>query len=110
MIATEPGRIRLTFTREPVIRPADGGAQKFSDPVFQSSSVVASNGALQLTVNVASPVIANFSDGNKTITLAPVPAAESAEVKPPRRVRPRQPSRHNRLRRSRRRRPRSRRS
>ena len=69
MIATEPGRIRLTFTREPVIRPADGGAQKFSDPVIQSTSVVASNGALQLTVNVASPVIANFSDGNKTITL-----------------------------------------
>ena len=82
MIATEPGRIRLTFTREPVIRPADGGAQKFSDPVIQSTSVVASNGALQLTVNVASPVIANFSDGNKTITLAPVAAAENAQAKP----------------------------
>ena len=82
MIATEPGRIRLTFTREPVIRPADGGAQKFSDPVIQSTSVAASNGALQLTVNVASPVIANFSDGNKTITLAPLPAAENAQAKP----------------------------
>ncbi len=83
MIATEPGRIRLTFTREPVIRPADGGAEKFSDPVFQSSSIAASNGALQLTVNVASPVIANFSDGNKSITLTPLPVAASAEVKPP---------------------------
>ena len=83
MIATEQGRIRLTFTREPVVRPADGGAQKFSDPVFQSSSVAASNGALQLTVNVASPVTATFSDGGKTITISPLPAAESAEAKPP---------------------------
>ena len=83
MIATEPGRIRLTFTREPVIRPADGGAQKFSDPVFQSSSVAASNGALQLTVNVASPVMASFSDGGKTITISPLPPPASAEVKPP---------------------------
>jgi N-acetylmuramoyl-L-alanine amidase len=83
MIATEQGRIRLTFTREPVIRPADGGAQKFSDPVFQSSSVAASNGALQLTVNVASPVTATFSDGGKTITISPLPASESAEAKPP---------------------------
>ena len=82
MIATEPGRIRLTFTREPVIRPADGGAQKFSDPIIESTSVVASNGALQLTVNVASPLIANFSDGNKTITLVPVAAAENAQAKP----------------------------
>ncbi len=83
MIATEPGRIRLTFTREPVIRPADGGAQKFSDPVFQSSSVAASNGALQLTVNVASPVMASFSDGGKIITISPLPPPASAEVKPP---------------------------
>ncbi len=83
MIATEQGRIRLTFTREPLVRPADGGAQKFSDPVFQSSSVAASNGALQLTVNVANPVIATFSDGGKTITISPLPAAESAEAKPP---------------------------
>jgi N-acetylmuramoyl-L-alanine amidase len=83
MIATEPGRIRLTFTREPVIRPADGGAQKFSDPVFQSSSIAASNGALQLTVNVASPVMANFSDGGKTITISPLPPPASAEVKSP---------------------------
>jgi N-acetylmuramoyl-L-alanine amidase len=83
MIATEQGRIRLTFTREPVIRPADGGAQKFSDPVFQSSSIAASNGALQLTINVASPVMANFSDGGKTITISPLPPPESAEVKPP---------------------------
>ena len=82
MIATEPGRIRLTFTREPVIRPADGGAQKFSDPIIESTSVVASNGALQLTVNVASPVIANFSDGNKTITLSPVKAAENLQANP----------------------------
>ena len=35
-----------------------------------------------MTVNVASPVIANFSDGNKTITLAPVAAAENAQAKP----------------------------
>jgi N-acetylmuramoyl-L-alanine amidase len=83
MVATESGRIRLTFTREPVVRPADGGAQKFSDPVFQSSSVAASNGALQLTVNVASPVIANFSDGGKTITISPLPPPANAEVKPP---------------------------
>jgi N-acetylmuramoyl-L-alanine amidase len=83
MIATEPGRIRLTFTREPVIGPVDGGAQTFSDPVFQSSGVAASNGALQLTVNVAKPVIANFSDGNKTITLSPLPAPGTAEVKSP---------------------------
>jgi len=83
MIATEPGRIRLTFTREPVIRPPDGGAQTFSDPVFQSSSVAAANGALQLTVNVANPVTASFSDGNKTITLSPLSAPQLAEVKPP---------------------------
>lgn len=83
MIATEPGHIRLTFTREPVMPPAAGGEQKFSDPVFQSSSALAANGALQLTVYVARPVGAAFSDGGRTITISSLPSPPAAEKKAP---------------------------
>ena len=81
MIATEPGHMRLTFTREPVMRPTGGGEQKFSDTVFQSSAVSAASGALQLTVNVSTPVTAAFSNGGKTITISAV--SSPAQTQPP---------------------------
>ena len=82
-IATEAGRIRLSFTREPVIPPTTGVEQKFSDPLFQSSSISSLNGILQLTVNVTQPMTATFSDGGKTITIVSSPAPQVAEKSSP---------------------------
>ena len=82
-IATEAGRIRLSFVREPLIPPATGREQKFSDALFQSSSIASLNGVLQLTVNVTQPVMATFSDSGKTITIVPSPAPQMAEKSSP---------------------------
>ncbi len=82
MIATETGRIRLTFTREPVMPPA-AAEHKFSDPVFQSSSAVAANGTLQLTVNVSRPVMAAFSESGHTITISALAAPPAGEKSAP---------------------------
>jgi N-acetylmuramoyl-L-alanine amidase len=77
-IATEAGRIRLSFTREPLTTPPGGVEQKFSDPLFQSSSVSTAGGIVQLTVNVTQPVTAAFSDGGKTITIQALPPPPTA--------------------------------
>jgi N-acetylmuramoyl-L-alanine amidase len=75
-VATEPGRVHMTFSREPVVA---GGVnpQTFDDPAIRSATFVENNGAAELTIATAAPVLATFSDGNKTITLsaAPTPPA-----------------------------------
>jgi N-acetylmuramoyl-L-alanine amidase len=72
-IATEPGAVRLVFSREPVV--STGTDQLgLGGTVFSSANFAEENGAAQLTVHVTNPVIATFSDANRTITLSPVPA------------------------------------
>ena len=85
-IATEPGRLRMTFRREPVVSPA--ATLKFDDPTIPSASYSEANGAAELDVNSSAPVMASFSNDNKTITITaiaqtPVAAQNQPPIQPP---------------------------
>ncbi len=71
IIANEAGRVRLTFTKDPVTAPA--ASQKFADKLISSASFVEHNGAADLTIAATAPLLATFSDDNRTITLAAAP-------------------------------------
>jgi N-acetylmuramoyl-L-alanine amidase len=75
-IATEPGRVRMTFRREPLV--AASPSMKFDDAAIPSATFSESNGVAELDVSSTVPVIASFSNEGRTITIAPVPQQASA--------------------------------
>lgn len=83
-IATEPGRVRLTFRREPVV---SGGAANvpYADPLITGLSFSEHDGLTELDVTGTAPLMANFADGGRTIivTGAPAPAPPPQEAAPP---------------------------
>ncbi|MDP9269171.1 MAG: N-acetylmuramoyl-L-alanine amidase [Acidobacteriota bacterium] len=72
-ISTEPGRLKLVFTREAVVSTSE--SFKFDDPNITAANYSESGGAAELDVSGKVPLLASFSDGGKTITIAPAPAA-----------------------------------
>jgi N-acetylmuramoyl-L-alanine amidase len=86
-IDTEPGHVRLTFRREPVVA---AGADKvtYNDPPITGASFSEHDGIAELDITGTAPLMANFADGGKTIIvtgapLPPPPAAEQAPAPPP---------------------------
>jgi N-acetylmuramoyl-L-alanine amidase len=80
-IATETGRVHLTFSREPIL-VSGANPQAYDDPSIRSMTYAESNGAAELTISTATPSLVTFSDGGKTITIAATPPAQVAQ-KPP---------------------------
>ncbi len=78
-VATEPGRIRLTFAKEPVV--ANTPTPALGDNVFSALTYSESNGAAEIAVAATAPLQASFSDGGKTVTITsqPNPQATSAQ-------------------------------
>jgi len=70
-IATEPGHIRFTFRREPVISSADHEA--YTDPLITGASFSEHDGLAELDVTGTSSLMANFADGGKTIVVTGAP-------------------------------------
>ena len=79
MIATEPGKLRMVFTHEPIVPP---GSQTltFDSKTITSASYQEDNGAVEITVNGSVPLFASFSNDGRTITVtaAPQTAAQVA--------------------------------
>jgi len=71
-IATEPGRLRMTFTREPLVAPGTP-TLTFGDKAIPSATYAENNGVAELTVNGTVPLMASFSNDGRTITVAPTP-------------------------------------
>ena len=69
-VATEPGALRMTFSREPLVAPASP-TLTFGSKAIPSASLSESNGTAMLTVNSTIPVIATFGNDGRTITIAP---------------------------------------
>lgn len=80
-IATEPGRLRMSFRRDPVVSPVP--ALRFDDPVIPSATYSEANGIAELDINSTQPVMASFSNGNKTITITAIAQAGAAVPSPP---------------------------
>jgi N-acetylmuramoyl-L-alanine amidase len=78
MIATEPGALRMTFSREPVVAPASP-TLTFGNKTIPSAIFSESNGAAVVTVNAAIPVIASFSNDGRTVTISATSASAPSQ-------------------------------
>src|SRR5580693_7185144 len=78
MIATEPGALRMTFSREPVVAPASP-TLTFGNKTIPSAIYSEGNGTAVVTVNAAIPVIASFSNDGRTVTISATSASAAAQ-------------------------------
>jgi len=67
-VATEPGALRMTFSREPVVAPASP-TLTFGSKAMPSANYSENNGSAVLTVNATVPVMATFGNDGRTITV-----------------------------------------
>jgi N-acetylmuramoyl-L-alanine amidase len=70
-IDTEPGKVRLTFKREPVV--AQSEHIKYDDPLITGTIFTEHDGVAELEITGTAPLMANFADGGKTIILTAAP-------------------------------------
>ncbi len=91
VISTEPGRLKMTFARDPVVS-GTGNFQFADDKLISGAKYIESNGIAELIVQTNAPVLASFADEGKTIRIAAAPtpvaqatpsAAPSASATPP---------------------------
>ena len=68
-VSTEPGSLRMTFLREPLVSPASP-TLTFGSKAIPSATYSENNGAAVLTVNSTVPVMASFSNGGRTVVVA----------------------------------------
>jgi N-acetylmuramoyl-L-alanine amidase len=70
-IATEPGQLRMTFAREPLVHPSPS-TMSFENKSIPSLSYREADGVAELTLSSSVPLLARFSPDRKTITVGPV--------------------------------------
>jgi N-acetylmuramoyl-L-alanine amidase len=75
-VATEPGALRMTFSREPLVAPASP-TLTFGNRTIPSAIYSESNSAAVVTVNATIPVMATFSSDGRTITVSSTATAAS---------------------------------
>lgn len=80
-IATEPGHIRFTFHREPVIPAIDHVA--YTDSLITAANFSEHDGVGELDITGNAPLIANFADGRKTIVVTAAPQPPPPPAAPP---------------------------
>ena len=76
-IATEPGKLHMTFSHEPLVAPA-APTLTFGSKAIPSASYSETNGMAVVTVNSTIPVIASFGNDGRTVTISPSSAAAAA--------------------------------
>jgi N-acetylmuramoyl-L-alanine amidase len=70
-VATEPGKVRMVFSHDPVVAP---GSQTltFGSSAIPSASFQEANGEAELVITTMIPAMATFSNDGRTITVAPL--------------------------------------
>jgi N-acetylmuramoyl-L-alanine amidase len=81
-IATEPGRVRLTFRREPIVAPTPESVP-YTDPLITGVTFSEHDGLAEIDITGTAPLMANFADGGKTIIVAGAPAPPPPQQPPP---------------------------
>jgi N-acetylmuramoyl-L-alanine amidase len=81
LISTEPGRLKMTFTRDPVVSSAY--ILRLENLPVSSITFSESNGRAELVVQGRVPLLAQFAAGGKTIDLVPAPGQAQAQSPPP---------------------------
>jgi N-acetylmuramoyl-L-alanine amidase len=67
-VSNEPGTLRMTFNRDPLVAPASP-TLTFGSITIPSATYSEGNGTAVITVNSAMPVMANFSNNGRTVTI-----------------------------------------
>jgi N-acetylmuramoyl-L-alanine amidase len=80
-ISTEPGKLRMLFKRDPVVPPG-GQSISFNNKVITQVGFSESNGAVELDVSANAPLMANFSNSGRTITVVAVQQPTTAGAAP----------------------------
>jgi N-acetylmuramoyl-L-alanine amidase len=82
VIATEPGKLRMVFTHEPLVPP---GSQNltFDSQAIPSATFQEHNGAAEIAVAGPAPLFASFSNDGRTITITPAPQAAARPAQGP---------------------------
>jgi N-acetylmuramoyl-L-alanine amidase len=79
-VSTEPGRLRLVFTRDPVTSGSEN--YKFDDATIPGATYHEGGGTAELEISGKAPLMASFSEGGKTITIAAAPTQQAAAGAP----------------------------
>jgi N-acetylmuramoyl-L-alanine amidase len=81
-IATEPGKLLMVFSHEPLVPP---GSQllTFDSKTIPSASYQEDNGAAEISVTGTVPLFASFSNDGRTITIAAAPSPATQAVNQP---------------------------
>jgi N-acetylmuramoyl-L-alanine amidase len=80
-VASEPGKLRLTFRREPLTGPASP-MLTFNSKVIPAADYSENNGAAEIEVTTSIPLIASFSPDGRIITLSPAKSETAAKLPP----------------------------
>ena len=80
-ISTEPGKLYMLFTRDPVVPPANQ-TLSFDDKTITQASYAENNGAAELTISATAPLLASFSNGGRTITVGLAPQVATVGAGP----------------------------
>jgi N-acetylmuramoyl-L-alanine amidase len=68
-VSTEPGTLRMTFSRDPLVAPASP-TLTFGSRTIPSATYSEGNGAAVIAVNSTAPVMASFSNNGRTVTIS----------------------------------------
>lgn len=68
MISTEPGKLVMIFTRDPLVAPGTQSLS-FDSKEIPSATYEENNGSALVTVNGTNSLFASFSNGGRTITI-----------------------------------------
>jgi N-acetylmuramoyl-L-alanine amidase len=68
-ISTEPGKLRMVFTREPLVPPGSQSLS-FDNAIISQATFSESNGTAELTIAASAPLMASFSNNARTITVS----------------------------------------
>ncbi len=79
LISTEPGKLMMTFTRDPVV--ANGYILRLENALVSSITFVESNGQAELVVLGRVPLLAQFAADRRAIEIVPAPS--EAQRAPP---------------------------
>ncbi|MGA8151117.1 MAG: N-acetylmuramoyl-L-alanine amidase [Terriglobales bacterium] len=75
-ISTEPGKLLMLFTHEPLVAPGSR-ALTFDSKMIPSASFQEGNGAAEVIVTGTVPLMASFSNDGRTITISPPQVAQA---------------------------------
>jgi N-acetylmuramoyl-L-alanine amidase len=71
LISTEPGKLKMSFTRDPVV--SNAYILRLENPLVSSITFSESNGQAELVVQGRVPLLAQFGAGGKTIDIVAAP-------------------------------------